>query len=199
MKAKEVMKKYDICRVTLNRWVRLNKINYEILPSGRYDYKDVNEKYEKVEEKRINIIYSRVSSTTQKENLPRQIDRIKSFASANGLVVDEVYSEIASALNYNRKQYRKLFNDVCNNKIDTIFVEYKDRLLRIGFEDFEELCKLHNTKIIVVDNTTNTDKSKQQEITDDLISIIHHFSSKVYSDKRIKKITKIIKEDGNNI
>lgn len=200
MKAKEVMKKYDICRVTLNRWVRLNKINYEILPSGRYDYKDVKEKYEKEEEKRVNIIYARVSSTTQKDNLPRQIDRIKSFASANGRVVDGIYSEIASALNYNRKQYRKLFNEVSNNRVDTIFVEYKDRLLRIGFEDFEELCKLHNTKIVVVDNTANSDKSKQQEITDDLISIIHHFSSKIYSNRRIKKITKSIKEeDGDNI
>ncbi len=98
-----------------------------------------------------------------------------------------IYSEIVSALNYERKEYRKLFQQVIENKIDTIFIEYKDRLLRIGFSDFENLCKLFNTKIIIIDNTVDNNKTKQQEITDDLISIIHHFSSKIYSNRRIEK------------
>lgn len=193
MKANEVLKKYNIHRATLCRWVKSGRISYDILPSGRYDYKSNISKYEKCEQRK-NVIYARVSSTTQKDNLPRQIDRIKLFASKNGYVIDEVYFEIASALNYNRKKYRKLYQEIEENKIDKIFIEYKDRLLRIGFEDIVELCKLHKTQVIVIDNSDDKDKSKQQEITEDLISIIHHFSSKIYSSRRIKKITDTVKE-----
>lgn len=180
-----MLKKYNICRTTLTRWVKSGKVKFEILPSGRYNYLMVEDK---VETERKNYIYARVSSTTQRNNLQHQIERIKSFASANGTIIHEIYHEVASALNYNRKFYRKLYENVINGEVDTIYIEYKDRLLRIGFEDFENLCKLFNTKIVVIDQTINTDKSAHEEITDDLISIIHHFSSKIYSNRRTKKI-----------
>lgn len=185
MKAAEMLKKYDICRTTLTRWVKSGKVKFEILPSGRYNYLMVNDI---VEKERKNYIYARVSSTTQCNNLQPQIERIKSFASANGAIIHEIYHEVASALNYNRKFYRKLYENVINGEVDTIYIEYKDRLLRIGFEDFENLCKLFNTKIVIIYQAINTDKSTQKEITDDLISIIHHFSSKIYSNRRTKKI-----------
>lgn len=53
--------------------------------------------------------------------------------------------------------------------------------------------------IIVIDNTNDNEKSKQQEITNDLISIIHHFSSKIYSARRIKKIIDTLTEDSDNV
>lgn len=190
MKAREIMQRYGICRSTLCRWVRLGRITTSFLPSGRYEYLDKNEL---PEIKRKSLIYARVSSTTQRDNLPRQIDRLRSFASARGCFVDDVYSEVASALNYDRKKYRKLFQEVIERKIDKIFIEYKDRLLRIGFEDFKALCDLYGTEIVIAENTEG-DKTKQQEITDDLISIIHHFSCKIYSSRRIKKIVQAISE-----
>lgn len=190
MKAGEILKKYDIHRTTLWRWIKEGKILYNKLPSGRYDY---IMKVEPLKEKRQTVIYSRCSTSNQKENLERQIDRLKMFASANGYCVDHVYSEIASALNYNRKEYRKIFKDVVSNNIERIIIEYKDRLLRIGFDDFNELCKLFNVELIVVDNTD--DKSKSQEIVDDMIVIIHHFSSKIYSNRKRKKIIDTITDD----
>ena len=193
MKASEVMELYGITRPTLWRWVKLGKISYEIKPSGRYDYLTKTNETIK-QDKKQNIIYARVSTSGQKENLNRQIDRMKSFASSKGITVDGVYQEIASALNYNRKFYRKLTKEIIEGKIGTIFAEYKDRILRIGFEDFEFLCKEYNVNLIIADlSDDNTNKNK--EITDDLISIIHHFSSKIYSLRRNKKqIEKIIKE-----
>ena len=187
MKAVVVMKKYNICRATLHRWVKLGRIEVDTLPSGHYNYLSKIET--NIDESiRKNIVYARVSSSTQKDNLPTQVERIKTFASANGIIIHDVYKEVASALNYNRKFYRKLYNQVSNGEIDTIFIEYKDRLLRIGFEDFENLCKLNKTKIVIIDQSLNNNKSIQQEITDDLISIIHHFSSRIYSKRRTKKI-----------
>lgn len=192
MKAKDIMLKYGISRETLCNWVKNNKIKYSILPSGRYDYE------EKIYNSKIpkkTIIYARCSTSGQKENLERQIDRLKSFASANGYIISNIYSEIASALNYNRPQYRKLYKEIVSNQIERIIIEYKDRLLRIGFDDFQELCNLHNVELIVIDNSF--DKTKQQEITDDLISIIHHFSSKMYSSRKRKKITDTITSEDN--
>lgn len=194
MKAKEIMERYQICRTTLCRWVKEGRIIVSKTPSGRYDYLD---KVNIINNKRKNVIYSRVSSTTQKDNLHRQNERLQSFASANGYIIDEIYSEVASALDYERKKYRQLFKEVIENKIDTIFIEYKDRLLRIGFQDFENLCSMFNTKIIVVDNTINNDKNKQDEITNDLISIVHDFSSKIYSTRQIKQITDTINDTKN--
>ena len=154
MKASEVMELYGITRPTLWRWVKLGKISYEIKPSGRYDYLTKTNETIK-QDKKQNIIYARVSTSGQKENLNRQIDRMKSFASSKGITVDGVYQEIASALNYNRKFYRKLTKEIIEGKIGTIFAEYKDRILRIGFEDFEFLCKEYNVNLIIIINGQN--------------------------------------------
>lgn len=193
MKAKEIMSKYSICRETLCRWVKEGKIKYNILPSGRYDYID---KINPIYTPKKTVIYARCSTSGQKENLNRQIDRLKNFASANGFIVNNVYSEIASALNYNRKEYRKLFKEIVSNNISTIIIEYKDRLLRIGFDDFKELCNLFNVNLIIIDDSN--DKSKKQEIIEDMISIIHHFSSKIYSNRKRKVIVDTILADDNN-
>jgi len=193
MKAKEIMEKYDICRETLCRWVKQGKIQYNIKPSGRYDYIDEINHIPNASKK--TVIYARCSTSGQKDNLERQIDRLKSFASAKGLIINHVYSEIASALNYNRKEYRKLYNEIISNNIDTIIIEYKDRLLRIGFEDFQELCNLFNVNLIILDESN--DKSKHQEIIEDMIAIIHHFSSKIYSSRKRKQIIDIINNQDN--
>lgn len=189
MKAKDVLLKYGICRETLWRWVKQGKINYTKTPTGRYIYHD---KVDNTPDNRDIVIYARCSTSTQKDNLERQIDRLKSYTSSKGLIVNKIHSEIASALNYNRKEYRKLFANIVNNKIKTVIIEYKDRLLRIGFQDFEELCKLFNVNIIIIDETS--DKTKHQEIIDDMIAIIHHFSSKIYSNRKRKKIINAINQ-----
>lgn len=189
MKNKEICELYGITRVTLCKWVKAGKIKYNILPSGRYDY-IINENNNS-KEYRINIIYSRVSTSIQKENLERQINRIKEYCSSKGCIVDEVLSDIGSALNYNRRNYNKLLNLILDKKVDTVFLEYKDRLLRIGFDDFEKICTKFGTNVVVIDNS-EVDKDKKQEITEDLISIIHHFSMRIYSNRKRKKIIDLV-------
>jgi predicted site-specific integrase-resolvase len=181
MKAKDMMLKYNISRKTLSNWVIKNKISYNILPSGRYDYEAINN--EKCVEK-INIIYARVSTSGQKDNLKRQIDRLTDYCSYNGFIIDETLQEIASGMNYNRIKYIKLLNLVLDNKVDKIFIEYEDRLLRFGFDNFKLICEKFNTTIIVINKSENKDTIK--EITDDLVNIIHHFSSKMYSLRKNK-------------
>ena len=119
MTAGEVMSKYRIHRQTLYRWRKLGLIEYTQTPSGRYVY-GINKKYESGEidiEVPKTVIYARVSTSGQKENLDRQVKRLKQFATSNGFIIDEVYSEVASALNYNRKKFNKLMNEIYDRKI----------------------------------------------------------------------------------
>ena len=195
MKAAEVLAKYKICRKTLTRWVQNGWIEYFLLPSGRYDYGKKKSDFEEDIALKKTIIYARVSTSGQKNNLERQIERLKHFASANGFVVDEVYSEVASALNYKRKKYNKILDLIYERKVKNIIIEYRDRVLRIGFEGFENLCKKFDVNLIVIDATENTDKNIRNEITGDLISIMHHFSAKIYSLRKNKKeLEKLIKD-----
>lgn len=63
------------------------------------------------------------------------------------------------------------------------------------YEDFEftynaeQICDFHNTKIIIVSNEEN-DKPLLEELADNIITIIHSFSGKLYEMKR--KIVKTI-------
>ena len=73
------------------------------------------------------------------------------------------------------------------DKIDTIYVTYKDRFIRFGFEWFERLYNMHDTKIIMLNNKTT---SPDQELVDDLVSIIHVFSCRLYGLRKYKTIGK---------
>jgi putative resolvase len=191
MKAKDVMKKYNISRNTLTNWVKSGKILYDKTKSGRYIYMDKD--IEKIED-RINIIYARVSTSGQSENLKRQIERLKDFSASNGIIIHEILSEIGSGMNYNRLKYTKLINMVLDNKVEKIIIEYDDRLVRFGLTGLENIFKKFNTELIIINKSEEGDLYK--EITDDLISIIHHFSSKMYSlRKNKKKIVDIINEN----
>ena len=133
---------------------------------------------------RVNIIYCRVSSNKQAEDLERQIEFMKK------LFPDyEVISDIGSGVNFHRTGMTRLLERVCLNEINKIAVSYKDRLARVGFEIFEQICTLHECEILVVNNL---DTSPEQEMVEDLISIITSFSARVhglrkYSDKITEK------------
>jgi putative resolvase len=186
MKAREVLKKYSISRNTLHHWVKRGKISYGRTPTGQYDYFPV-EASVAVASERATVVYARVSTSAQQENLNSQIERLKAFCSARGYILDTLYFDIGSALNYNRKKYAKLYQAIVENKVERLVIEYKDRLLRFGFEDFERLCALFGTELIVLDHTKGS-KSSESEMTEDLISIIHHFSMRLYSSRRGKKV-----------
>ena len=94
-----------------------------------------------------------------------------------------------------RQEFQELLNDIIRNKIDTVVIENKDRLVRFGYEILEYICKCHGCKILVL-NDILENKSYEQELTEDLISIIHYFAMKNYSHRR--KLNKLRKELENN-
>ena len=114
------------------------------------------------------------------------------YCNANGICPDLILTEIASGMNENRKEFNKLIDMVINNEINKIFITYKDRLTRFGFDYFSNLFKKFDVEIVTLNNPID-EVNLEQELTEDLISIIHHFSMKMYSNRR-KKLKEIQKE-----
>ena len=152
-----------------------------------YDYEyDDNEVYALINKEvkdRVNVTYARVSLQKQKNDLERQNERLYNFAANRGIQLSEQLQDIKSGMNFNeRKAFAKLIKMVTMHKIDKVIVENKDRLVRFGFDLVKEMFKLHGTEIIVMSDVNN--KSYEQELTDDLISIIHYYSMKSYSNRK---------------
>ena len=137
------------------------------------------------------VVYSRVSSAAQKPDLKNQIDALEKFCAANGFAVNEWLSETGSGLNYKRKKFNKLFLDIEMGTVSTLVIAHKDRLVRFGFEWFEAFAERHGCKIIIMNQES---LSPAEEVTKDLLSIIHCFSSRLYGLRKYKdKVSSLIK------
>lgn len=113
-----------------------------------------------------------------------QVKFLQDFANAKAMIIDEVIQDIGSGLNYNRKKWNKLIEEVMENKIDTIVITHKDRFIRFGYEWFEKFLLKFDTKLLVVNNEF---LSPQEELVQDIISILHAFSCRIYGLRKYKK------------
>lgn len=191
-KPKEMAELIGVSVPTLQRWDREGVLKAHRTPTNRRYYtKEQYLKYikEPIENQRKVIGYLRVSSRNQIDDLENQKKFIKQFCNAKGIVVDDYMMDIGSGLNYKRKNWNELLDQVMNNEIETIYITYKDRFIRFGYEWFENLCHKHDTKIVILNDK---DSSPQQELVEDLISIIHVFSCRIYG---LRKYKKKIRED----
>ena len=194
MKAREVIKILQICRQTLCSYHKKGLIRSETLPSGKYSYNE--EDVFKILNKdvpRNNVLYCRVSTNKQKKDLENQEEILKTFCHKNGIIINDIYKDIGSGINFDRKEFQRLVNDVINYKVSKVFITYKDRLSRISFNLFNDLFKNFSTQIIVL-NEINDEKLIEKEIFNEIISLIHCFSMKVYSNRRKEKL-KLIEKD----
>ena len=97
----------------------------------------------------------------------------------NDLINPVILSEVGSGLNDKRKQLQKLLKMVLNNEVSRIFVTYEDRLTRFGFEYLRTMCEMHGTEIIIVKDIA-VKKSIEQELMEDITSLMASFSRKLY-------------------
>lgn len=135
------------------------------------------------------ILYARVLTRKQMDDLNRQIENLKTYAYTKGYSF-ELITDIGSGLNYKKEGLKKLIRMICNKEIKKLVILYKDRLVRFGFELIEEVCGINDVEIEIIDNTT---VSKEQELTDDLIQIITVFANRLYGS-RSKKTASLIKQ-----
>lgn len=196
----EMAKRLNVSVKTLQRWDREGILVAKRTPTDRRYYtEDQYLEYigSSTKSKRRTIAYVRVSSTNQKDDLRNQITFIRNYVNAKGEILDDVIEDIGSGLNYNRKHWNDLLlNQIPKGEIEKIYITYKDRFVRFGFDWFERFCNHYNCEIVVIDNP---DTSPQKELVDDLISIIHVFSCRIYGLRKYKKDISLDEslQDGN--
>ena len=201
MKASEVKNILHVTQKTINSYVKTGKLHPVIINSRHYEY-DEDEVYNligKGKTERLTVIYSRVSSRKQKNDLQTQEERIYNWAINNGYKVDMKLQDIKSGMCFTeRKDFQKLMSLAATGQLGTLIVENRDRLCRFGFEMIEEMFRKLGAKIIVISNVE--DKSYEKELTDDLISIIHDYSMKSYSiRKRLHKAELVLSSDSEDV
>lgn len=133
------------------------------------------------------VLYARVSSSENKDNLDKQLDRLRLYANAKGYQVVKEIKEIGSGLNDNRAK----LNNLLKNDLDTfsiLLVEHKDRLTRFGFNYIDIMLKTHNKKLEVM-NLVDNDR---EDLVQDFISVITSFCARVYGQTRSKRKTEAL-------
>lgn len=187
MKANEVLKLLNITRPTLCSYVKRGYIKAVKTPTGMYNYDEdsvlafIGLKKNKSNTKIIS--YSRVSTPNQKNQLIEQTNRLYNYCISKGIDLNEQISDIKSGMSFERKGFQNLLTQVIRGKVKLVVIENKDRLARFGYEIIEGIFKYYGTTILVV-NEEIDNKSYEQELTEDLISVIHYFTAKSYSHKR---------------
>lgn len=196
MKAEQVLKLLNITRPTLKSYREKGFIKGTRLVTGHFDFDEdsvyafIGQKRQKKNKK--NITYSRVSSQVQKSQLKDQTQRVMDYCISKGIDIDKSFEDIKSGMSFDRDGFEKLIQLVIEGKIELIVIENKDRLCRFGFEMLEKIFKFFGTKILVISEETQN-KTYEQELTDDLLAIIHYFSMKSYSHRRkLNKLKKSI-------
>ena len=196
-KVGEFAEKVGVSISTLQRWDRTNVLKSKRTPTNQryYTDEDLNKVLNleaETKSKRKNVGYCRVSTQGQKHNLENQQEFVSIYSLSTGVILDEIYTDIGSGLNYKRQNWSKLLKQVEANEIDKIYITHKDRFVRFGYEWFEEFCASHGTEIIVL-NQEQT--SPETELTEDLLSILHVFSARSYDLRKYKtEINKELKE-----
>ena len=189
----EFAKKIGVSIQTLRDWDKSGKLKPAYRSKGNHRYysqEQLNKILQKrATNKRINVGYVRVSANHQKDDLKRQYELMELFLAKQGKEF-KIIKDIGSGINYDKKGLKELLRLIATNQCDTIFVLHKDRLLRFGYELIEEFAKLHNTKIVIINK--EEEKTDEEELVEDILSIIHVFSCRL-NGKRSHINKKIIK------
>lgn len=131
------------------------------------------------------IVYARVSSAGQKPDLANQVAALRDYCERRGERPDEWIEEIGSGLNYQRKQFNRLMEQIELGQVRRLIIAHKDRLVRFGFEWFAAFCARHGTELLVVNGDT---LSPEQELVQDLLSIVHVFSARLDGLRSYRKV-----------
>jgi putative resolvase len=139
------------------------------------------------------IAYCRVSSSAQRPDLKNQRSVVEQFCLTTGRANVDYIEEVGGGLNFKRKHFLEIVDAVCAGEVSELILAHKDRLVRFGFDLLEHLCREHGCILTVI----NIEKlSPEQEMVQDLMTIIHCFSSRLYGLRDYRKaLTSALKQE----
>lgn len=182
---------------TLQRWDREGRLVPTRTPTNRRMYNDdhlvlMQGITGKTKDRKV-VVYSRVSSQAQKPDLKNQRAALEQFCIAKGIEVDVWIDEIGGGMNFKRRKFLEIIDDIAAGRIEKLVIAHKDRLARFGFDLIYHIAKTHGTEILVLNAET---LSPEQEMVEDLMTITHCFSARLYGLRNYRKaIKKAIGDD----
>jgi putative resolvase len=183
---------------TLQRWDREGRLKAKRTLSGRRYYNEADLatalNLPKLPAARRTIAYCRVSSPAQRPDLQNQRAALSSYALSKQFVVDDWIMEIGGGLNFERQRFLALVDAIVAGEVERVLIAHQDRLARFGFALIKHLCETHHTELVVMNTET---LSPEQELVQDLMSILHCFSSRVYGLRNYRKVLEKALKDEN--
>ena len=175
-------KKTGVTYKTAFRWWKAGKLDAYQMDTGTII---VREPATPAEQLQV-ALYARVSSADQKEDLERQMQRLKDYAASKGYQVTKMVSELASGLNDRRPKLMKLLTDA---SVGIVVIEHRDRLTRFGFNYIEQLMQMQGRRLEVI-FPSDTDN----DLVDDFIAVITSMASRIYGRRTSKRRAEKIKQ-----
>jgi Predicted site-specific integrase-resolvase len=137
-----------------------------------------------------------VSSAAQRTELANQRNVLEAFVAAKGLAGGECIEEIGGGLNCTRKRFLARMDAIGRREVTMPILAHRDRLTRFGFEWFEHDAQTHGCEVLVL---TQERLSPEQEMVQDLMTIVYCFSSRLYGLRNYrKKLDEALKQDAND-
>ena len=171
---------------TLRKYADNGIIKAQRIGNGQrlFDVEDLLQRKNPRSEGKHVMCYCRVSSGKQKDDLTRQVVYMRERYPTADIIKD-----IGSGLNFRRERLNTFLQRLMQGDKFTLVVAHRDRLCRFGFELIESMFKQNGGEILVLDKT---ELSPQQELTEDLLAILHVFSCRMHG---LRRYTNQIKED----
>lgn len=174
--SREASKKLGLHPNTLRKYADDGKIKHYRTESGQRRYDVGSFLGEKTET--ATVCYCRVSSYKQKDDLQRQVEYMRErFPRA------EIIKDVGSGLNYKRKGLKAILERAMRGDKLTLVVAHRDRLCRFGIELVRQIIEFHGGEVLVLEER---EMSPEEELTTDLLSIIHVFSSRLHGLRNYK-------------
>lgn len=190
-KVGEFAKLLNVTVKTLQNWDKQGTLKAYRTPTNQrfYTEEQLNQilnlsNPNQIKKQGLKIGYCRVSTHNQKSSLQNQEDYLRNYTNAKGVILDEVFTDIGSGINYNRKNFNRILELVEIGEVSEIYVTYKDRFVRFGFDWFNTFCEKHDAKIIVLNQPST---SPEQELAEDLLNIVTVFSARNHGLRTYKK------------
>jgi putative resolvase len=190
-------KKVGVSVKTIQKWDRLGILPAKRTITNRRYYTDDDLAaalgLPRLRRDRRTVAYCRVSRQAQKPDLENQKRILEQYCRASGIEVDEWIAEIGGGMNFKRKQFLRLVDQILLGEVERVIVAHQDRLARFGYSLLIHLCRTHQCQLVVMNTET---LSPEQELVQDLITITHCFSSRLYGLRNYRKaLENAIKDD----
>lgn len=189
-------KRVGVSVKTLQKWDRIGVLPAKRTITNRRYYTDEDLaaalRLPRVQKERRTVAYCRVSSQAQKPDLANQRQFLGEFCKQRQIEVDEWIMEIGGGLNLKRKEFVRLVDAILDGQVERVVLAHQDRLARFGYQLLIHLCQTHRCELVVMNTETF---SPEQELVQDLITITHCFSSRLYGLRNYRKALKKAIED----